>query len=194
MYYSEQLNIGFLTPPRTGSRTIREVLLKNGFKRPFNVGHHQKCQETIDRMDRVYVSVRNHWDCLVSWWTGGVERGGKLARKANGFDEWLMGFYTHKVLAGGEDGMGAYIKPGRMFGQWLKHGTHLIRFEHLEDDLHSALPFDFDLPHVTDQNSSRGGRHYSEFYTPELAAWVGEIFHDEIEMLGYKFERGHNGL
>ncbi len=182
MYYNEENNTAFLVAPRTGSRTIVHVIKQFGYKH-VNRFHHGINPAQARKCDRVYVSVRNHWDALVSWHSQNPDAG-----KGMSVGEWFRYIYKEYVLAGRSDGMARYIEPDRMFGRWLEYATDLIRFETLEDDLRNVIQEDFELPHIKDGRSCREGRHYSEFYSDEDARYVGDIFAHEIERLGYSYE------
>jgi hypothetical protein len=68
----------------------------------------------------------------------------------------------------------------------------VARFEDLEDELGritSAIGLDWDgwLPHAK-RGFRPPGVHYSEYYTPELAAIVERRCRKEIKLQGYRFE------
>ena len=69
---------------------------------------------------------------------------------------------------------------------------HVGRFENLSDDLRHitskiGLEWDGWLPHAKGGVRPREP-HYSEYYTPELAAIVARRCRLEIEFMGYRFE------
>ncbi len=174
MYFHEPSATAYLVPPRTASRATAEVLQIAGFERVES--HHEICKETLDKADRVYCTVRNPFDCLASWWTSGQPRGGRWAKRGMSFEEYVIAFKANRV---------------HLFKRWTDHATDLVRYETLDRDLSEVVGCDVVAPRVTDRGSHRGGRHYSEYYTPRLRLFVDTEFGDELESLGYSYEVNH---
>jgi chondroitin 4-sulfotransferase 11 len=71
-------------------------------------------------------------------------------------------------------------------GQVIVH--HLGRFENL-DETHAYLRATVArLPAIGDSNRSGEAVDYRTFYTPDLVDLVGQIYADDIRLLGYSFD------
>lgn len=208
MYYHPDLRIAYLAPPRTASRSVVAMLAEHGFVKTETGGRHDvilepvpgwTCTDFPAEWERVIVTVRNHWDTLVSWW--GYHTTAEAFRDTWGhytFSEWLAEFWKRPQ----ETGVGLFAAPPRMWSQWLDHSCcslHVVRFETLEADLRRVLPFEFgELPHIR-HDWGRRGRHYREFYQDvhaaerarqlkaSIAHRVSVEYAEEIAELGYGY-------
>jgi len=188
----DKRGLAFLLPPRTGTRSLEEALLGNGWRLVGN-RHKFTADELAGRV--VFCSVRNHFAALLSW--HGVAHGWPGT-----FDEWL-----ERLLRGDITGIGKYldfqalsrrwVDGGRpdyvctMWRRWTQHAQHLIRLESIGADMHRLVP-GFTLPalfpHVADAGSSRGLRPYQAHYSDRGRALVERVFGAEMQELGYSFE------
>ena len=188
MYHHPTTRTSIIVHPRTASRAIAHAAIVAGFNRV--AGHHEVCTDTLRQSTRVYVSVRNHFDALASWYTADPA----TALEHGSLGAWFRHWYTRDVLGGRTDAMGVYVRPGELF-PWTRRATgqrpcHLIRYESLEQDIDAALGGVANIPHTTDPASTRGRTHYAAYYDTETAALVAATFGDEITRLGYAFEMG----
>jgi hypothetical protein len=93
-------------------------------------------------------------------------------------------------------------EPGRLFRlvgrrpfvptDWTAGADHLIRFEHMQDDLDAALRTvgvteRHLLPH-RNPTASRADRHYRDVYTSRAREVVGRVYARELRQHGYTFE------
>lgn len=93
-------------------------------------------------------------------------------------------------------------EPGRLFRlagrrpvvptDWTVGADHIIRFEHMQEDLDAALhkvgvTERHLLPH-RNPTTSRADRHYREVYTERARAIVGRVYARELRQHGYRFE------
>ena len=75
---------------------------------------------------------------------------------------------------------------GLFFGLDL---DHLLRFERLEADFAQLCAVLGIAPTPLPRRNASVRRHYSEYYDDELRDIVADRHRDEIEQLGYAFER-----
>lgn len=180
MLYHPQHRIAYLLPPRTATRSVARWLESLGFQE--HHGRHGTCAERLSEARRVFCTVRNHWDALVSWW-GSVPCEYE-AGACSSFDEWLRRYYLS-----GESVCRAYHEADGMWSRWLHFAHRTIRYEHLEQDLREAFPLESHLPKLKHIGATtrREGRDYRELYTPSGAAAVYDLYGREIDALGYTF-------
>jgi len=144
-------------------------------------------QKEFDGMFK-FAFVRNPWARMVSYFTyAGCD-------KKFSFDSWLM----NHLPTPKDDGLLIRKSGYRMImpqtDYILSNEGELIvdyvgKFENIKDDFKevcslAGLPED-SLP---SKNVSKKGKHYSEYYTPELKDRVAELYSLEIEMFNYTFE------
>lgn len=182
MYASPGGKLAVLTPPRTASRSVRDCLLKKGW-RELN-GHHGIDADACHRAKRVGVLVRNHWDTMVSWHVNLSE----ARSKELSFPEWL------ELVFAGEStinrwpavGWGTGVQKGSLWTPWLIWADDVIPFENLVWSLSDFLGEGVEMGHVTD-SPVRSRPTCAEAYTPDTAAALHTYFEGEIEALGYEF-------
>ena len=77
--------------------------------------------------------------------------------------------------------------------QWVVDGGEIV-----VDDLfrladlpewYGDLAERFGLPEITKENAINQGRHYSAYYTDEMARTIGEFYKPDIEQFGFTFDR-----
>jgi hypothetical protein len=93
-------------------------------------------------------------------------------------------------------------QPGRLFRlvgrrpfiptDWTAGADHIIRFEHMQEDLDDALQRvgvrePHRLPH-RNPTASRADQDYRRVYTPRARAIVGRVYAQLIEARGYTFD------
>ena len=125
----------------------------------------------------------------------------KFTVERNPWDKTVSDYYW-RASRGGPQSFRAYFRKyrGRFkhfnFPRYSIEGhpavDAIIRYEHLIDDLTSALQrvgiaFDGSLPRAKG-TSRKDRRHYSELLTPVQQQTIAEHFRPEIELLGYELE------
>ena len=182
MLYDPDRKLAIITPPRTASRSVENVLCGLGFERLG--GRHSVDLSLPEGVDRVAI-VRNHWDTLVSWW--------RYLDENRNFGQWL-----HRWLAG-DSGASPLCSPPAMWGRWTRHSDAVIVFgAGMEEDLSALADLRIELPHITDDLDLRDGRTTADLFSdanaealePELFqdGWTGKIaalFADEVAELGF---------
>jgi hypothetical protein len=149
-----------------------------------------------------FAFVRNPWDRLVSWWSNietnreAYVKGLPLNRfqsfvlsRASTFEEFLLNCDQEIV---DDDGRKWIYR--NQFDYLSDADDQLLvdfvgRFEQLKTHFmlasRKAVGRELDLPRA---NASTH-RHYSEYYTADMAQYVGSRFRRDIEAFGYVFER-----
>jgi hypothetical protein len=189
MYYNPQYKMVFLGQPHTASHSTGAALLHRGFQmadphirflgsRPY-WRHHAKLFETkiVTPENRgdwfVFTTIRNHFDLILS-------RAWKF-QKYNPNVDWSDMRVWEKALE-----PTWWVRRNALFNLHKRDADKLIRFENLKPELEEIVG-PLKLPQMI-KNPVRKGRHYSEFYTPEVRALVEERFGDEMKELGYEWE------
>lgn len=179
----------FLVAPKTGSTAVRKYLRTQRFypaqltggpvlnlRGGTNKNHNWLTEHPGDGWS-VATTVRNHWDALVSWWSYTYINRGE--QEIEPFIHGLLDDATHQDWF--------WPDPHRMWGAYTAHADAVLRHETLEADLSRWLGHSVDLSREN-VSPQRDGRHYSEFYTPDLRAFVGDWYREEIAELGYSFD------
>jgi sulfotransferase famil protein len=149
-----------------------------------------------------FAFVRNPWDRLVSWWSN-IETNRRIYEKglplnkfqlfvlsrASTFEEFLLN--CDQEIAD-HDGR-KWIYRNQVDYLSDENGRSMVdfvgRFENLNTHFmlasRKAIGRELDLPRA----NASVHRHYSEYYTREMAEYVGSRFRRDIEAFGYVFER-----
>lgn len=178
MYVIPSHKFCYIANPRTGSKAVRDALLRAGAT--LVGGHHTTPDDHSDiKLGSdwtVCATVRNHWDAMISWYF-------KIERTPNAMTplaEFLPRFCANNPN---------FVRGGRLWWHGEPHVNTYLRYQCLQADLDQALVKvglnPVDLPRVTD--SHRGGQPYQVFYKAATARWVGSYFGKEIKKFGYKF-------
>jgi len=130
------------------------------------------------RLETLYkfAVVRNPWERLISFYFS--PHFGKRAWDRTGFLSLLdtVQPLRHYVA----------LEPGRPLGADL---DFLLRFEQLEADFAQLCAVLGIAPTPLPRRNASTREHYSRYYDEELRDIVGDRYRDEIEELGYSFER-----
>ncbi len=212
MRISHRYRFVFFANPKTGSSTVRQFLdpyadvhpARNFRERtPENPFHpHMRPEETrplfrefgwdFDGYTK-FVFVRNPWARLVSLY----EHVHRQVAEAPPFSEWV---YTVRPCGAG--GGGRDREPWRRYGAYsIEHfikvsdgGVLVDKVIRLEDIDHALLPFLAALKLPVDatasvpwKNRRRVSRPYTEYYTPETAEHVRDLYRYDIVHYGYDF-------
>ena len=121
MYWLD--DVSFIAHPNTGSRSLKQMILKN--KGKCINDQHGICLDTIKKSRAVVCVVRNPFDLLASFYW-------RMSSKPD-FAEWLEATLDHEIGHEDPDRVGG----GLFFG--LKYATHVIRFENLQEDYETVL-------------------------------------------------------
>lgn len=178
MYIIPEFKFAYIANPRTGSKAIREALMK--YRNAELVGSHHTTPKDHPEIKfgpdwTVCATVRNHWDTMVSWWFK-IER---VERAMTPLMEFLPRFC---------EGNPNFVNANRLWWAGEGYVNTYLRYEQLQADFDQALVkagmAPLDLPRVVD--SHRNGP-YQVFYKRDTSRWVGSYFAEEIQKLGYKF-------
>ncbi|MFV2052045.1 sulfotransferase family 2 domain-containing protein [Aliiroseovarius sp. YM-037] len=134
----------------------------------------------------VFTLVRNPWDRMVSYYhwlrDQSFDHPAVELSKQVGFSPFLNAPET--VEAFRSSGLNSYIRDRN----GAERCDHFIRLEYLTEDiapLQKHLGFTLDIPHV---NSSERTQDYRAAYDDADIALVADLFTDEVERFGYRFE------
>lgn len=197
MNFSEKYNCYWFTPKRTGTRSVKELLLVLGF---------QIADHTFDlnkkNQDSIFISnVRNPYSRLVSLFHLYLHHISNFDMK---FDEWVYEtlkkplicdsyqFYYHKDI----------LKLDRPFNKF-------VRLENFENDIKSINFIDFTNPKISkefefniknnryqtefENQMNKKRKNWKEFYNGELANLVHVNFIEQFELFGYHKDSWKNG-
>jgi len=197
MNFSEKYNCYWFTPKRTGTRSVKELLLVLEFQIADHTFYFNKKNQ-----DSILISnVRNPYSRLVSLFHLYLHHISNFNMK---FDEWIYKtlknplfcdsyqFYYHKDI----------LKLDRPFNKF-------VRLENFEDDIKTIDFIDFTNPVVSEQfefniknnryktefenqmNEKR--KNWKEFYNEELANFVHDNFIEQFELFEYHKNSWKNG-
>jgi hypothetical protein len=177
---NEKRGIVWLTPPRTGARSLEEGLAPHGFRR-VGARHspHPTCKPDRNPLDygsRVLVTVRNH-HCTVASWFGFCLLCDRRPQVPRTFPFWL------KTFLQGESGAEPYVdhEVGALFENWTRHATEPpVRLECLGHLVEERLGHPVSLPRIRDDH---GLSPYEQLFTPQTFATVETYFRHEIAWL-----------
>ena len=208
MFYNPDTCEAYLCPPRTASRSVSRLLKAHGWRNW--LGRHdnltvvhpatrrkQPPADMPSSWSRVYCTIRNPFDVIVSWWAF-------IDEEPSSFDSWLRGWFL-----GGKPTGALRALPPRVFGDYCEQWTDVLRYEQLEADMCEV--FDWCEPGMLEwvgrgdtrrwecTNPPEGvpsskypyeweRRSFQTYYTPEARALVEAAYSDELRELGYSFE------
>lgn len=173
--------IGFILPPRTGTRSIEQALVS---LHALPIGSRHHVPETLPPAKLTVATIRNPYEVIVSWFhfPDPDYRNRSPAVLALGgnrrtWDEWL-----DFVLSGQHKFMADSTLRG------AKRADRFIRYENgLEPQLHAVLSeHGYACPPVGHIGKS-GRKDYTGYYTGRQIRDVRERFSDDFERFGYEF-------
>lgn len=208
VYVIPELRLVYLAQPRVASNSVRHWLEALGLHVQIANGHHGihtgKLTYYLENEWTVFTVVRNHWDCLVSWWYQDWNR----RRSAETFGSWLRPWCAQTSWVARKS-----AQEYELFRPFTVHANTIIKFEGLEANLRNmilTLPRYDDseqvdrwvqgedtLPKLLHHNPSTvpKGTHtlplrtaYRDYYTPNLMLWVTDQFVEEIMQHDYTFQ------
>jgi hypothetical protein len=214
MLLSEEKKFLFIHIQKTAGSSLRSVMSEGIPDLRTMLGTHDTARDALAYMGEIEFSsyftaafVRNPWDRLVSWYTmiAQAKPRGHLLRRLLGSAEPRLWTYVRDNSTNFEeflrrctaeiedrDGRKSFCR-NQIEYLTDEHGRRIVdfvgRYENLEADagrLFDRLGLtDMVLPRI---NPSRH-RHYSEYYSSDLAALVRERYRSDIEAFGYEFSR-----
>jgi hypothetical protein len=188
MYIHTESRLIFLAHPRTGSRSVAKGVESLGF---IQLGaHHDGPLDKPDlNFDRhtLFTTVRNHWDTISSWFFAALGQ----SEQAELTVGWVRQWFGRNPK---------YFRLPRLFWFLGEHpDVKILRYETLAEDYHNFLGIynlgSTELPHIG-RNQWRKYRTYHDIMTPDVRDFIGDVFADEIEELGYTYHGdlpGKNG-
>lgn len=181
MIRAEQQKVIFFHNPKAAGSSINTWFLTNiPGSRHVEPQHIQPNQ--IDHVGYwSFCVVRNPWDRWVSWWCFWHD---KLKRIDTPFDEYTLRYFSgdYVGMSGGEH--------SPLFQQHAIADAVdcVLHYENLTEDfriVQEKLSCYATIPHT---NSSRGRKHYTEYYTSkQLIDVIAANYEQDIEKYGYEY-------
>jgi len=202
----------FIDIPRTSSTSIRVELGKDfglaygksdvfekRFKQIQIIPNHipaLRMQEMLGKEEWeklfTFTLVRNPWDRMVSFYHYRLKS--KLLRPDMEFREFIIKLKTSRL---GEKGTFNFY--GHYFGSSdfvLDRNNNIIvkfigKYENRQKDIQyiANMIGSKELGKLAIQKARRSKKHYSYYYDDETKIIVEQVYHKDIELFGYKFER-----
>lgn len=131
-----------------------------------------------------FMTVRNPWDRMVSYFLFHKKKG---YHQCKNMDEFLKHYSKDSRLR----------KEHHLYPQlwWAKDSNgkiaidYFIRFENLEEDWYQAMDkIGYSRIAIPKLNVTPNRKPYSSYYTDESRRRIAELFKEDIEYFGYKFE------
>lgn len=193
MFVSKTHKIVFVAIPKTGTRTIYDVLEKN-FGGSLYMEHHQIIPpEFKDYFS--FTTIRNPYDRVCSMWWSTSKRGldkRKFVKQAadRGWDNTLNSFCKLLNIRGTESDritrtQDSFILPNKIGAK--------LRFDHLEEDF-NKLPFvkePIELPSLNMTKKRTGPNpnarpHWTTMMDEESVNIINKVYRKEFDTTGYE--------
>lgn len=165
--------LGFILPPRTGSRSIDHAISPLGVAR---IGGRHSVPSPLPEVDCMISNIRNPFDVLASWYVSqGPPHGGV------GED---FGHFLDRVLDGGH----TWIQDGTTL-PGAKFAHRVIRFEAGPGEALNFLLREFGWPVVSVPHIGKSyeRKSYRDYYNPVQRAAVRKAFADDFTRFGYEW-------
>jgi len=202
----------FVHIQKTGGTAVRTALGES----PYCPAKHRTARDLRDLYGAdvwnayfKFAFVRNPWDRLVSWWSmidahrTGWNRLIKFRRlnkfqrfvleSARTFEEFLENCDLENCDEEIFGSMPTHIYQNQLDYVTDPSGREIVdfigHFETLQQDFDAIAAKVFGGSILLPQVNKSRHRHYSDYYTPELAAKVGCRFERDIKRFGYSFEK-----
>ena len=181
-YANPRAKIAYLAHPKTASQATVAALRGVGFPALQSRHHHGRLAQPMGEDWIVCTTVRNHFDLFVSWY---------YHKKRDLVESFTVKFMEE--LIGPIDRTNHYFPDThRLYSYHGGVATHVMKFEALEDGLNTVLalrglgPVTLARENVSER---RKNRPYQEFHDPSTRSWVEDRYGEEMEELGYQWER-----
>lgn len=167
--------VHFLAMPRTASKAVREALYQRGFK--ISGGHHDisEFENIVQPNDIVFSTIRNHFDWFVSFWylNGCPDKFDRYVTKTCRESRWVK--------------KNPDCTRCELYWEFAPKSTHLLRYEHLQDDLDELFK-SMNIKQVQlTQNGMKKPRPYQCYYRKGTVKYIEDRFGDELSKYGYEF-------
>ena len=203
----------FIHVPKTGGNSIFQVLREYSQERIITPGPHQDGIERFGTANDTYPTIlkhsslsehqsalpadvfrslykfailRNPWERMISWFFSPHRQLPQKTRNTWHGADWNREWFTH-FLGRRQTTRHYTCLPD---SPTLSHDLDfLMRFEQLDEHF-AEVCRRLDIPARPLPKYNQSTReHYSHYYDDELQVLVGQMFHEEIEFAGYRFER-----
>ena len=204
MIVSHSKKIVYLAPPKTGSTSIRKLLLRE----PFNaeiVGdhHHHDVVWTPNLRDyNHFITVRHPYSRMYSLWRMACWSRELYKQDPNNCSGAWRGWYDwfpKRPPTLDEFVRSKVGRPPRVdFRRQWRCSWHLeqipkeipvvvVRLENFYEDLQQVEPLRDNLHHVVhaNKNLDKSPKHWSEVVTPEHAERIRELWREDFDRFGY---------
>lgn len=192
MFYSDNPKIVFVALPKTGTRTIYDILTKHFNGKLYQEHHDVIPTNMVDHFS--FCTVRNPYDRACSmWWSTSMrgldKRGFVKKAKAKGWDNTLTSFM--RVVDAGGIGQDRILRTQEMFITPNRIDAKL-RFTHLEEDF-NKLPFvtePIKLPSLNMTKEKTGPNPHArppweQMMTREVVQLVNKVYGKDFKVSGY---------
>lgn len=196
MILCHELQVGYWSIPKTGSTSIRMLLIKRFGGKEFGETHYNDLSDQFRHYYRFTV-VRNPYPRLVSLYEHLRSRGHRAHHLASTlefseFVEWMVDLSKPPFLRdegrAAEQHLDAHV-GGREVNQWTFLGncppmSKIIRLENLKSDFHS-LPFVAGRVPIPRINVSTKRGPWEEYYSKEIARLAYRYAQPDFVQFGY---------
>ena len=204
MILSKSKKILFIHIQKTGGCSVRSLLRRQcgGFKHYLDLhGHALHALEDLgqEAFDACYkfAFVRNPWDRMVSWYKmlkfrrdKRCDVKNKAFEKGDSFEAFIRHVpgITNRPSGPRSCAFDQMTYIGDADGRLLVNDVY--RFEDFEAECRRlAARIGFEIQDIPHKNRAKKHRHYSTYYTDELAEVAAKRLARDISAFGYKFER-----
>lgn len=169
---------GFILPPKTGTRSIENILKK--FKAVGQNGRHGVDRDKLLGCSVVYASIRNPFDVLVSWYLYMESRPDNYLRPKLSFREW----YDRNV----EGSSNAFLRTSTL--PFAELANKHIRFElGLAEQFSAALSsLGWICPTFPHIGAATDRGPYQNYYDPRLRDAVLLRYKDDFSRYEYTWD------
>jgi hypothetical protein len=203
MYVDYENKVAFFANPRTGTRSIKEILTRQ-FNFVLVDSHHSTVISTPNSRWggqgqtlynkhlrfggwKTFTVVRNHFDRVASFWRLSHEE--RMPDLKSDEDTTLMIRSITQLSTNLKMGPTGGNPIGYMYYPWTCHATHVLKYENLE---HELLPFlfeagydisDLKVPHIGVTKMS--SRSYKDYFNERTRERLEKMCGWEMMMYGY---------
>jgi hypothetical protein len=203
LYVNLEHKAAFLAHPRTGSRSVADLLKRHGFKQvrkgkhpdvlsvdavPFrmwpNGGHHARAFERPDDW-KFAATVRHHYDVIIAW----MYAKGLLVRKRA--EDVTMEEFQALIKQIHLDGNALHYPKEDSLLTHMEHASFVIQYTYLQKDVMTFLGEtvglhdggDYEFKHLG--VSPRNGVTATDILSPQMRGYIHERYGSEMEDWGF---------